>query len=263
MAQWRSTPQRFHKTELGRPILPRATNMPPWEHVLEHQHTWGQLAYTSNGVLTIFTPQGKFIIPPQQALWIPPTVPHESFCRYGGEFRSVYIDKKYTEVLGETPKSIDVDTLLRAMILEVCTWQDDYHLNDKTTRFIQVFIDRIEQAPENSFLMPLTQDSRLMPIVSELLAQPGNKLTLEQWGQQVGASSRTLNRLFSKQMNMGFSQWRQKLRAFKALELLEAGYKQQDIAFELGFESVSSFNTAFKKQFGTAPNLYLKNRSEY
>ena len=130
MNGWHSTPSRFYKTSLGRPILPRATNMPAWEHVEEHQHTWGQLAYTSNGVLTIYTPEGKFVIPPQQALWIPPNLPHESYCRYGGKFRSVYIDKKYTSRLGTSAKSLDVNALLRAMILEICTWQDDYLLDD-------------------------------------------------------------------------------------------------------------------------------------
>lgn len=258
MNQWRSTPSRFKKKTLGRPVLPRATNMPPWEHVKTHKHTWGQLAYTSNGVLTLFTPEGKFIIPPQQALWLPPGLEHESFCRYGGKFRSVYIDEKFTERLGTSAKSIEVDSVLRALILEICTWQDDYQLDDKTQRFIDVFIDRIELAKETNFVMPLSEDVRLMPIISELLANPGNKLTIEQWGEKVGASSRTLSRLFNKQMNMGFSQWKQKLKSFKAVELLEAGYRQQDIAHQLGFESVSAFNTAFKHYFGVAPNAYVK-----
>ena len=261
MEKWRSTPSRFAKTDLGRPILPRATNMPPWEHVQEHQHTWGQLAYTSNGVLTIYTPEGKFIIPPQQALWLPPNLPHESYCRYGGEFRSVYIDKKYTDILGQSAKSIEVDNLLRAMILEICTWQDDYLLDVKTERYIQVFIDRIELAAETNFVMPLSNDQRLVPIIGELLANPGNKLTIEQWGDKVGASSRTLNRLFNRHMNMGFAKWKRKLRAFKALELLEAGYQQSAIAHQLGYESVSAFNTAFKNYFGLAPNVYLKQKT--
>lgn len=255
---WLTVQSRFKRTQLGRPVFPRATTMPEWEHVEAHTHTWGQLTYISDGVMTIFTPQGSFVIPPQQALWIPPNVAHETYCRYGGHFRSVYIDQKYQCVLGSQANSLVVDPLLKAMILEICTWSDDYTLDDKTLRFVEVFIDRLEQAPTSDFFIPRAQDSRLHPIVSELYANPGCSLTLEQWGQTVGASSRTLNRLFHKSFDMGFSQWKQKLRALRAVEMLNAGQSQQAIAQQLGFESSSAFNTAFKKVLGVPPKQYIK-----
>ncbi|KZN35411.1 hypothetical protein N474_20965 [Pseudoalteromonas luteoviolacea CPMOR-2] len=255
---WQHVKSRFKRTSLGRPVFPRASTMPEWEHVQEHSHAWGQLTYINNGVMTIFTPQGTFVIPPQQALWIPPNVAHETYCRYGGHFRSVYIDQKYESLLGNTAKSLVVNDLLKAMILEICTWPEDYTLDEKTHRFIDVFIDRLELAPTSDFFIPSAQDPRLHPIVAELYANPGSPLTLEQWGKQVGASSRTLNRLFHKNFAMSFSQWKQKLRALRAVEMLNAGHSQQIIAQQLGFESSSAFNSAFKKVFGVPPKQYSK-----
>ncbi|WP_247687531.1 AraC family transcriptional regulator [Pseudoalteromonas luteoviolacea] len=255
---WVSVKSRFKRSQLGKPVFPRATTMPQWEHVEEHSHPWGQLTYISDGVMTIFTPQGSFVIPPQQALWIPPNVGHELYCRYGGHFRSVYIDQKYQTLLGDQAKSMVVSDLLKALILEICTWPDDYTLDDKTQRFIDVFIDRLEQAPTSDFFIPRAQDTRLHPIVAELYANPGSPVTLEQWGKRVGASSRTLNRLFHKNFAMNFSQWKQKLRALRAVEMLNAGQSQQMIAQQLGFESSSAFNTAFKKVFGVPPKQYTK-----
>ncbi|ASD68846.1 AraC family transcriptional regulator [Pseudoalteromonas piscicida] len=257
---WRIQPKykRFLKPTLGRPILPRAVKKAEWEHVQQHQHEWGQLAYTSNGVITIVTPEGTFVIPPDQALWLPPNLPHETYCRYGGDFRSVYIDNKYTELLGNKAKLIAVDELLKQFILEICTWQEDYHLDDKTERFIDVFIDRLTSAATCHFFIPSAQDARILPIVTELHTNPGCKISLETWSEQVGASTRTLNRLFHKCFMMGFSDWRQKLRAIKAIELLKDGYSQQQAAEYLGFESTAAFSNAFKKVFGKPPGQYLK-----
>ena len=257
---WVSIKSRFKRTKLDRPIHPRAGPMPPWQHVQTHQHTWGQLAYASRGVLTVATSQGRFVVPPNQAVWLPPHLPHETFCRYGGQFSSVYIDTSYVARLGLSAKVLHIDDLLKAMVSMICSWPEDYNLDARTMRFIDVFIDCLECAPTSQFFIPTAQDNRLTPILSELHAHPGCHKTLEQWGLEVGASSRTLNRLFNKSFSMNFSQWKQKLRALRAVEMLESGHSQQYIAQQLGFESSSAFNTAFKKTLATTPGQYLKNR---
>ncbi|MFC3033337.1 AraC family transcriptional regulator [Pseudoalteromonas fenneropenaei] len=233
--------------------------MHAWDHVKPHQHPWGQLAYCSNGVLTMVTDAGTFVVPPQQALWLPAGVWHESYCRYGGDFRSVYIDLSYQTQLGENTKLLHVDALLREMILEICRWPEDYALTPSTLRFVDVFIDRLQQAPSSHFFIPKPQDPRLALIISELHAHPGCTKTLEQWAEIVGASSRTLNRLFHQSFTMSFRLWKQNLRALRAVELLTEGQSQQRIAEQLGFASSAAFNSAFKKVFGTSPGRYLTN----
>ncbi len=89
--------------------------------------------------------------------------------------------------------------------------------------------------------------------------QPNNKDTLEKWAPKVGASSRTLNRLFNQNFGMGFSRWKQKLRILKSLELLDSKIPLVDIAFELVYESTSAFITSFKKQMGCSPKKYFVN----
>jgi len=101
------------------------------------------------------------------------------------------------------------------------------------------------------------RDKRLLPIIEALNQEPANKLTIEQWAVKVGASSRTLNRLFNQNYGMGFSRWKQKLRILKSLELLNSNIQLIDIAFELGYESTSAFITSFKKHLGCSPKRYL------
>ncbi|WP_163069471.1 helix-turn-helix domain-containing protein, partial [Acinetobacter baumannii] len=70
---------------------------------------------------------------------------------------------------------------------------------------------------------PMPRDRRLQAICQALLKQPELGLTLDDWGLRVGASSRTLARLFVQELQMSFHEWRQQLRLTEALPRLLAG----------------------------------------
>ena len=42
-----------------------------------HRHRRDQLLYASTGVMVVGTDQGAWVVPPQQAIWIPASVDHE------------------------------------------------------------------------------------------------------------------------------------------------------------------------------------------
>ena len=62
----------------------------------------------------------------------------------------------------------------------------------------------------------MPRDRRLQAICQALLKQPELGLTLDDWGLRVGASSRTLARLFAQELQMSFHEWRQQLRLTEA-----------------------------------------------
>lgn len=46
-------------------------------HVIpEHSHPEDQLVFASNGVMTVQTKQGVWVVPPLRAVWIPAEIPH-------------------------------------------------------------------------------------------------------------------------------------------------------------------------------------------
>jgi len=225
--------------------------------IISHSHPWSQLSYSCVGVMHIETNAGIFVIPPEQALWLPPGMAHQHFCKNKVSYRSLYIDPVLSEMLGNKVRPLTVDPLLKSLILEISNWPEDYEETEETQRFLLVLLDRLAIAKSNELFMPTIQDKRLFPIIETLNQEPANKLTIEQWALKVGASSRTLNRLFNQNYGMGFSRWKQKLRILKSLELLNSNSRLVDIAFELGYESTSAFITAFKKQLGCSPKKYL------
>ncbi len=90
-----------------------------------------------------------------------------------------------------------------------------------------------------------------------LLGEPENNDTLENWGNRVGASARTLARLFRDETGMGFSQWRQQLRLAEAISPLAQGRPINVLANSLGYQSPSAFIAMFKKTLGETPRRYL------
>ena len=248
--------------ELPRPVVPISREFAPLALIEKHSHQWGQLVYSSRGVMQIETVEGVFVIPPQQALWLPPHVEHTHYCRHGASYRSLHIAAELCEELGSQVFTLDVDALLKELILEVCCWPKDYQITAQKQRLLQVLLDRLAQASDNGLFMPTISDKRLLPIIEALNHDLSNKLTIEQWASQVGASSRTLNRLFNQYFGFGFSRWKQKLRILKSLEMLSDDNSSSEIAFALGYESSSAFISAFTKQMGCSPKRYKDNRPE-
>jgi AraC-like DNA-binding protein len=76
----------------------------------------------------------------------------------------------------------------------------------------------------------------------------------------VGASPRTLARLFREETGLSFGQWRQQLRIVEGVARLALDVPVSTIAVELGYQSASAFIPMFRKTLGDTPQRYLKRR---
>ena len=73
-------------------------------------------------------------------------------------------------------------------------------------------------------------------------------------------SERTLLRLISRETGMSFGRWRQQLGVVLAVKWLAGGRSIQQVTCDLGYESVPSFVTMFRKALGTSPGRYMAER---
>jgi len=101
-------------------------------------------------------------------------------------------------------------------------------------------------------------------IFERLTEQPELDLTLSKWGGIVGASERTLSRIFAKEFNTSFALWRQHLRLFQSLSLLDSELSIQSVAHQVGYQNDSSYIKAFKAHFAMTPQQFrTKNHRIY
>jgi AraC-like DNA-binding protein len=108
--------------------------------------------------------------------------------------------------------------------------------------------------------LPMPADARLRRIAELMTASPAERRTLEVWAKQAGLSERTLARLIDQETGMSFGRWRQQLNVMLAVQGLAGGASIQQVAAELGYESVPSFVTMFRKVLGTSPGRYMAER---
>ena len=103
----------------------------------------------------------------------------------------------------------------------------------------------------------MVSDKRARRITDTLLDYPSDTRTLQDWARELGASERTLARLFSRETGMTFGQWRQQVKLLAALARLARGESVTAVAFDLGYASQSAFIAMFRRALGRTPGRYF------
>lgn len=80
---------------------------------------------------------------------------------------------------------------------------------------------------------------------------------LNQVASTVGASAKTVTRIFTKETGMPYQSWRQQWRLLMAIQYLSEGKSVADTASELDFSSDSAFVSFFRQQTGETPGKYV------
>ncbi len=109
--------------------------------------------------------------------------------------------------------------------------------------------------------LPMPKDARLNKICAKILDDPSDETSVEAWSRSVGASERTIIRLFPEETGMTYSRWKQQARLMTAVRLLAEGCHVTDIALQLGYESPSAFSAMFRRALGMTPTEYFRDRA--
>lgn len=240
---------------LPRPLYGHAEALPNRLLGYRHSHPWVQLSYATRGVLDVHTAGGRFVAPPQRAVWIPPGVAHRVRATPDARINSLYIDPAALAGGGEC-RVLAISPLLRELIRAFAALPVAYAEDGADGRLVRVLLDQLAAAPSEALMLPLPGDPRLRRLCAALQRQPDDARALAAWGQRLGAAEKTLSRLFRRETGLTFRAWRQRLRLFHALPLLERGERVTDVALACGYDSTSAFIAAFRAQFGATPGAF-------
>ncbi len=227
-----------------------------------HRHRRAQFVYASSGAMTVTTPSAAYVVPSQRAVWMPAGVMHRIDARSDVAMRSLYIETSEVTDLPAEVCVLQVAPLLRELVVAAVAAGTEYEPGSPQSRIMAVILDQIRIQPVVSLALPMPADPRLLRIVRSLIASPADQRDLGEWALQVGASKRTLTRLFPAQTGMSFGSWRQQRRLLRALELLASGNDVTTVALELGYENASAFIAMFRRCLGQTPARYLRTAKE-
>jgi AraC-like DNA-binding protein len=244
--------------ELTTPLTPTvgayAHDFPKGHHIALHCHAWHQLVYARAGVMTVSTPRGAWVVPPQRAVWMPARTAHEIRCTTALSMRTLYVAPGAAENLPATCCVVHITPLLRELVLSGVEAPGPPRRRDQLTALILSELAAAAVAPLH---LPEPSDGRVKRITEALRAEPGDPRTLAAWGKEVGASTRTLSRLFLAETGMTFRQWQRQARLLAALVKLAQRQPVTAVALDLGYDSPSAFIHAFRRALGKTPRAYF------
>jgi len=238
-------------TAMAKSFVPSATTGP-------HSHPRGQLVYAIEGAMRVSAPDGFWMLPPLRALWVPPGVTHGIQMVGTVQMRTLYIHADAAATLWKHCHILEVSGLLRELILALATEPIEYALEGRGGQIATLLLTELQTAPVLPIQIPWPQDRRLQTVCRAILAQPSLNRTVHDWGDEVGASGRTLIRLFRAELGLNYRQWVQQVRLADALHRLSLGQPVTRVAAELGYQSPSAFSAMFRRALGKPPQAYLR-----
>ncbi|MDF3810794.1 helix-turn-helix transcriptional regulator [Rhodopseudomonas sp. BAL398] len=225
-----------------------------------HRHAKGQIMLVQRGALSCQVEGGLWIVPPRSAVWIPGGALHAIKATGALEGYSAFVAPGSDAGLPERCCTVAVTPLARELLFRAARLPLFYDEGGANSRLLAVLLDEIATAEVEDLHLPMPTDARLRNLVDLMMAAPAERGSLQGWAKRAGLSERTLGRLISRETGMSFGRWRQQLGVMLAVQWLAGGASIQQVAADLGYESVPSFVTMFRKTLGTSPGRYMAER---
>ena len=223
-----------------------------------HQHSTGQMLFATQGVMLIETAQGRWTVPPQRALWIPPHEPHTVVMLSDTQMRTVYFHPDFIEKCSAFTQHGKVHVVVAsAMIKELVLglFETDYS-DDMLDLIAKLLLHALVETTYLPTYLPMPTDGRLKSTLLTLIAKNDWHQSLDEISARSHMSSRTFTRRFMLEVGMSFREWRQHARLVKSLDLLALNQSIKSVAHTMGFASASAYCAAFKDLFGCIPSEF-------
>jgi AraC-like DNA-binding protein len=225
-----------------------------------HMHREAQLVYAIRGTMQVTTPKGRWLVPPDRAVWVPARLEHSIDVLADIEMRTLYFDLAW---LAQQSRSkhlnaeyvVRVSRLLHETILALFDGRNDPIRNEL---LVSLALLELHEADDSATFIPLPQEPRCRRAADIVLGDPTGSHEIETLARAVGASARTLSRLFASQTQLSFKSWCQRARIAAAIEKLstESNVSVKQLASDLGYASVPAFSHAFRQITGKTPTEF-------
>ena len=228
--------------------------------VANHQHDSAQLLYAVQGFLVIGMASGRWVLPSNRALWIPPNTEHWTRMVGDVQMRSLYLEPGQALHMPHECCVVEVSALLKELILAAVKIREPFAQDSRNGRLMGLLLDELTQKPLQSMHLPTPSNPRLARVCRRLIDAPD--LDLNECASEVGVNPKTVRRWFVDYLGMSFGKWRRQARVLLALEQLATGKSVLDVALATGYSNHSAFSAMFRSALGVSPSEFLDQRRD-
>lgn len=230
-----------------------------------HVHDVHQIEYAIGGVVEVETAAGHYLLPPQQAAWIPAGLQHQATMNPSVKTLAVMFDPAVIPDPGDRARILAVSPLIREMLLYALRWPIDRRTGaaeeDRVSdAFFVTLANLVSDALDHE--APLSLPTSEDPVVAAAMAYTKEHLqsvTLDEVCRAVAVSERTLRRQFAAEVGLSWRTYLLHARMLRAMALLAAPNQSvQQTASAVGFDSMGSFTRAFVQFCGETPSSYRR-----
>jgi AraC-like DNA-binding protein/quercetin dioxygenase-like cupin family protein len=225
-----------------------------------HMHREAQLVYAARGTMQVTTPKGRWLVPPDRAVWVPARSEHSIDVLADIDMRTLYFDLAWLK-REQRSDSLNAEYVVRVSPLlhqTILALFDGRNNPERTELLVRLAVLELHHAEDSTTFIPLPHEPRCRRAADIVLGDPTGSHEIETLAREVGTSARTLSRLFSSETQLSFKSWCQRARIAAGIERLsmEADLSVKQLASDLGYASVPAFSHAFRQVTGKTPTAF-------
>ncbi len=224
-----------------------------------HGHHEAQLIFAASGTMQVYTASGRWLVPPQLAVWVPGGVLHGVDVLSESEHCMIYWQPSAVREWAP-PESLDrpfalrVTQLLRELIFAAIEADCS---PEKTGLVVRLILHELTETPDAPTFLPLPASVIGRRVAELALADGRCQLDIGELACRAATSIRTISRLFPAETGLTYKTWRQRARIVLAIDRLSAGGTISQVAIQAGFASTAAFCFAFRQVTRMTPTTFL------
>jgi AraC-like DNA-binding protein len=241
----------------GVSIATLAYEYPAGYEIPEHAHGSNQLIYATRGVMEISAGKSLWLTPPHLAVWIPAGTRHLIRMPHAVSMRTLYLKPGLQRRAPEVCRVLHISPLFRELVVEAVRLGDLRTNNHLHCALRDLILFQLQNASLDPTFVTLPNDSRALGVARAFMANQQDAPSLGALCRRVGASVRTIQRIFRREVGTSFEFWRRQVRLVKGIELLVEGCAVKTVAAEVGYRQPRAFVELFRKTLGMTPKAWV------
>jgi AraC-like DNA-binding protein len=230
-----------------------------------HAHDLHQIEYAIEGIVEIETARGHYLLPPQQAIWLPAGLRHQATMSARRRTVSVMFDPRLVEDTEGRARVLAASPVIREMMIYAVRWPIERPAGEPVSDgYFRTLGHLVREAFDQE--TPLSLPSSTNPLVSAAMTYTREHLewvTAADVARAVAVSERSLRREFRSATGMSWRDYVRQARLLQATALLAStDLSVRAVSTAVGFDSVSSFGRAFALYRGEMPSAYRRRLRE-
>ncbi len=236
-----------------------------------HQHEEHELFIPLQGEIQIQVPAKNQLLTggPGKMIYLPPHTDHsfQSNESAQGERLILFVEDKFwksSEAAAHEACATSVSQLCKELLFHLLIYPKTKAAKPLLNTLLITLSEMLEASANHSIsnashLGGKTSDARIQKALTIISKKYNATLTIDELAKSAGLSTRNLNRLFLEELTLTPKQVITLHRVDRAKHLLSQGQLSvTDVAFEVGYQSVSQFITTFRTLTGQLPSSFTR-----